>query len=139
MTTLRALLVTAVVLLTMSGCTSAASPPPTIGGGLRGTATAGPVCPVEKVPPDPACAPRPIAGAVLVVRDATGREVGRATTAADGTFSIALEAGDYVLEPQPVQGLMGTAPPRPVTVVAAAATTTDVVYDTGIRGPVSAP
>ena len=51
--------------------------------GIRGTALAGPICPVEKIPPDPACAPRPVAGAVVVVRDASGAEVARTTTGAD--------------------------------------------------------
>ena len=69
----------------------------------------------------------------MIVRDATGREVGRTTTAPDGTFHVALAAGDYTLEPQSVEGLMGTAPPQEVTVVAVAPTTVEVVYDTGIR------
>ena len=43
----------------------------------RGVAVAGPVCPVERVPPDPACAARPVADATIVIRDASG-SVGRA-------------------------------------------------------------
>jgi hypothetical protein len=58
--------------------------------GIRGTALAGPVCQVETIPPDPACAPRPVAGAVILIRDASGTEVARTTTGADGpTPSIA--------------------------------------------------
>ena len=134
MTTIRALLATAVLLLATAGC-AGESPSTTAGSdaGLDGTATAGPVCPVERVPPDPACAPRPVAGAVMIVRDAAGREVGRTTTAADGTFRIALAPGDYILEPQPVEGMMGTARPQDVTVVGGAPTTVQVAYDTGIR------
>ena len=44
--------------------------------GIRGVALAGPVCPVETVPPDPNCAARPVAGAVILVRDGSGSEVG---------------------------------------------------------------
>src|SRR4051812_27054115 len=55
--------------------------------GIRGKATAGPVCPVERVPPESACAPRPVVGAVLVVRDAAGNEVARATTGTDGRYA----------------------------------------------------
>ncbi len=69
----------------------------------------------------------------MIVRDAAGREVGRTTTAADGTFRIALAPGDYILEPQPVEGMMGTARPQDVTVVGGAPTTVQVAYDTGIR------
>src|SRR5664280_2442019 len=51
--------------------TSAAPPsnavPATGGPWIIGTATAGPVCPVERYPPDPACAPRPVAGATITV------------------------------------------------------------------------
>jgi hypothetical protein len=103
--------------------------------GIGGVATAGPVCPVEKTPPDPACAPRPVAGATVVIRDASGTEVVRSTTAANGTFAAALRAGEYIVEPQAVEGLMGTAPPQTVTVADGRLTTIELVYDTGIRGP----
>ena len=107
--------------------------PRTTGQGIGGTATAGPVCPVEKNPPDPNCAPRPVAGAVLVVRDPSRTEVARSTTAVDGTFYVELKPGAYVVEPQAVAGLMGTAGPQTVTVNDAAVTTIQVDYDTGIR------
>ena len=101
--------------------------------GIGGIAVAGPVCPVETVPPDPACAPRPVAGAVLVIRDGAGSEVARTTTEADGSFFVEIAAGDYVVEPQPVEGLMGTAAALEVTVVDGIATQVQLDYDTGIR------
>jgi hypothetical protein len=133
-----------VLVLALAACTPtgapnpAASAAPTVPAGaisVTGHAHAGPVCPVEKVPPDPACADRPVVGAVLVVRNSAGAEVARATTAADGTFSVALAPGDYVLVPQPAAGLMGTAQPLPFHVQGegAAPAPLDVAYDTGIR------
>ncbi len=102
--------------------------------GVVGRVTAGPVCPVERVPPDPACAPRPVAGAVLVVSDPSGREVARATSDANGGFSIALPSGRYVLAPQPVEGLLGTVPPVEVTITAGGPPASlEIQYDTGIR------
>jgi hypothetical protein len=101
--------------------------------GIGGIAVAGPVCPVETVPPDPDCAPRPVAGAVLVIRDGAGSEVARTTTEADGSFFVEVAAGDYVIEPQPVDGLMGTAAALEVTVVVAIAAQVQLDYDTGIR------
>jgi hypothetical protein len=101
--------------------------------GVSGTATAGPVCPVETVPPDPGCAARPVAGAVLLVRDGSGQEVARATAGADGTFFVALRPGGYVVEPQAVEGLMGTASSQSIVVTDGAATVIQVDYDTGIR------
>jgi len=74
---------------------------------VTGRATAGPVCPVERNPPDPACAARPVAGAVLVIQNQTGAEVARAITDQDGRFSVALAPGAYRLVPQPVAGLLG--------------------------------
>jgi hypothetical protein len=114
---------------------SAAWPSPVGTGktGIEGVALAGPVCPVETVPPDPACAPRPVGGAELVIRDRAGSEVVRAVTAADGTFFAELPAGEYVVEPQPVEGFMGTAGAVEVIVGDGAAVHVQLDYDTGIR------
>jgi hypothetical protein len=101
--------------------------------GISGVAVAGPVCPVETVPPDPACVPRPVTDAVVVIRDGGGSEVARVVTAADGTFFAAVPAGDYVVEPQPVEGLMGTAGPLQVTVTDEPGAPVQLEYDTGIR------
>jgi hypothetical protein len=102
---------------------------------VRGSATAGPVCPVER-PGDSSCAPRPVVGATIVVTRQSGAEVARATTMADGSFSVDLPPGDYVLVPQPVEGLMGTAEPIAVSVAANGSPLPSPVviqYDTGIR------
>lgn len=102
--------------------------------GVRGKVTAGPTCPVVMEPPNPACADRPVAGAVLVFRDASGVEVARVTSAGDGTFSVELAPGAYDLVPQPFHGLMGTPQAMKVGVVAGQPmTAVTVSYDTGIR------
>jgi hypothetical protein len=88
---------------------------------------------VEKNPPDPACAPRPVDGAVLVIQDAAGTEVARTTTAVDGTFFAELPAGFYIVTPQPTNGLLGTAGPQSVTVTDGAVVRLAIAYDTGIR------
>ena len=101
---------------------------------LSGIVLAGPTCPVVRDPPDPACEDRPVAGAAIVAVDAQGQEVGRANTDADGMFSLALAAGEYQLVPQPVEGLLGTAPPNSIVVVdGAPLEPVTIVYDTGIR------
>lgn len=102
--------------------------------GVKGTVTAGPTCPVVTNPPNPSCADRPVANAVLVFRDATGTEVARTTSAADGTFAVELAPGSYRLIAQPVEGLMGTPAPMDVGVDAGQPMTqVSVSYDTGIR------
>ncbi|MGZ8563653.1 MAG: MSCRAMM family protein [Candidatus Limnocylindria bacterium] len=102
--------------------------------GVRGIVIAGPTCPVVTDPPDPSCADRPVAGAVLVFRDASGVEVARASSAADGTFSVELAPGAYRLTAEPVEGLMGTPEPMEVGVEAGQPMAElTVSYDTGIR------
>jgi hypothetical protein len=137
-----ALLLIAGLALAVAGCagrTDVVSPSPSPSAstpartGIAGTATAGPVCPVERVPPDPSCAPRPVAGAVIVIRDQSGAEIARTQTGADGAFFVAVAPGAYEVDPQPVQGLMGTPGPQPVGVDAGHGVTIAVVYDTGIR------
>ena len=132
----------ALILVVTVGCTGTSTASPTAlespnGAGERtgigGVVTAGPVCPVEKNPPDPACAPRPVEGAVLVIRDSAGTEAARVTTAPDGTFVADLRAGTYVVTPQPAKGLLGTPGPESVTVTDGATVRLDLVYDTGIR------
>ncbi len=74
-----------------------------------------------------------VAGAVLSVVDGSGKEVATVTTDASGLFRFDLAAGDYTLEPKPVEGLMGTAQPMPFSVADGELTWLDVAYDTGIR------
>lgn len=102
---------------------------------VAGHVVAGPTCPVEPASPLPGqCAPRPVAGAALVITDAAGNVVARLTAAAYGAFSVQLAGGTYTLTPQPVPGLMGTAPAVSFTVSASdRPTDLRVEYDTGIR------
>jgi hypothetical protein len=119
--------------------TSAAPPSnaiPTTGGSwIIGTATAGPVCPVERFPPDPACAPRPVAGATIAVYSAGGQVIATTTTGADGSYRVAVPAGSVQVVAAPVAGLMHA--PAPIVVVvpagASAWVRVDLSYDTGIR------
>ena len=102
--------------------------------GVRGTVTAGPTCPVQRDPPDPACAERPVSGAVLVFTDPDGAEVARTISGADGSFLVELAPGAYRLTAQPVEGLMGTPEPMDVEVVPGKPMTElQISYDTGIR------
>jgi len=102
--------------------------------GVRGIVTSGPTCPVVTDPPDPSCADRPVAGAVLIFRDASGGEVARVSSAEDGTFSVELAPGAYRLIAEPVEGLVGTPEPMDLGVEAGGPMTElTVSYDTGIR------
>lgn len=100
---------------------------------VSGYVHSGPTCPVVITPPDPTCDDRPVAGAVLIIRDASGGLAAETRSLSDGTFMFTLPAGTYTLVPQPVEGLMGTAAELDVIVVDGAVTHLDVAYDTGIR------
>jgi hypothetical protein len=129
--TRRVALLLLLFILGLVACAAAPGGSPT---GVRGTVTAGPTCPVEREPPDPGCAERPVAGAVLVFTDAGGLEVARVTSAADGSFTVELAPGAYHVSAEPVAGLMGTPGPMDVEVEAGQPTELQVSYDTGIRG-----
>lgn len=101
-------------------------------GGVLGTVTAGPTCPVLQDPPDPACADRPVADARIIVFDSSGKKVAHTTTSEGGMFSLSLAPGSYEVVAEPVPGLMGL--PAPVSIdVFDEFLTIDLEYDTGIR------
>jgi hypothetical protein len=120
---------TVLLVLILAACTpSAPSPPSTT---LTLALTAGPVCPVEQNPPDPDCAPRPVAGEVvaIVLGD---RELARGTSDADGRIRFALPAGRYVVRPME-DGTFPTPPAEQVVDVGADPLEISLEYDTGIR------
>lgn len=127
------LIAASAVLITACGMFGVAPAPPPPGTGVAITAAAGPTCPVETIPPDPACAPRPVAGATILIKAGDDTIVATLVTDANGTASVALMPGTYAVEPQPAAGLMGTAAPQDVTVVNGAMAPVLLAYDTGIR------
>ncbi|HVB19731.1 MAG TPA: hypothetical protein VNF51_00370 [Candidatus Paceibacterota bacterium] len=100
--------------------------------GVRGTISLGPTCPVERIPPDPACADKPYATAIAVYRAGSSSPfiIGNSNTT--GAFSLTLPPGSYTLNAG-----NGTMLPRctpvNVIVVSAAYATTSISCDTGIR------
>ena len=69
---------------------------------------------------------------MLLITTEDGKEVERVESNVEGRFALQLPPGSYVLVPQPVEGLLGTAPVQRF-VVGDDAVTLDVAYDTGIR------
>jgi hypothetical protein len=119
------------LLAALGGCDA---PTPAADATLLVEALAGPTCPVETDPPDPDCAPRPVAAAPIVVRSVDGGQiVAEGETGADGRLSLAIPAGDYVVEAGPVEGLMAAPAPVPASVLAGEASEVQLAYDTGIR------
>jgi hypothetical protein len=94
---------------------------------------AGPVCPVERDPPDPSCAARPVADAQVVVRDPNGTQVAAGVAADDGTVTFTVPGGAYYVESAPVSTLMGQAQAVAMSVPGGRSVTVTMDYDTGIR------
>lgn len=99
--------------------------------GIRGMVLMGPMCPVAR--PDQPCPDQPYE-AVIVVKNATGEEVSRTTSAPDGRFSLDLPPGTYRIVPlSPPDSPFPFAGELTVTVSPAVWTMLDISYDTGIR------
>ncbi|MGH8030555.1 MAG: hypothetical protein ACREO3_11550 [Arenimonas sp.] len=79
------------------------------GTGVSGTATVGPTCPVERSPPDPACADRPYAGN-FEVESVGGAHVAGFTSGTDGRYSIALAPGSYQIRLRDANAMPSMAP-----------------------------
>ncbi len=110
-------------------------PDPVPGSMVRGTVRFSPVCPVERIPPDPDCAPRPGPADVELVRpDGTIAAASRAGD--DGAFAIPAAPGRYAVRASvagPGIGRGCLADPAEVTLEPDSSTTVSVSCDTGIR------
>ena len=122
------LLIVALLVLVSAAC----GRPPQDTVSVSGVALAGPVCPVETNPPDPACAPRPVVGAVVAAVSDSGERV-EATTGPEGEFSFELAPGQYEVVAEPAAGLMETPGPLEVEVGSGPVDLGVLLYDTGIR------
>ncbi len=125
----------ALLIVAVAGCAPTASGSPASDGTLQLEVVAGPICPVERDPPDPDCAPRPVGGARIFVQPGDGRDivVGEATTDETGHATIAVAPGDYLVTGGEVEGLMGRPAATAVTVSSGRTVAVTLTYDTGIR------
>jgi len=66
--------------------------------GIRGTVMLGPTCPVERIPPDPACEDRPYQTLIIVFRASDPvHAIAFAKSDAKGMFAVSLPPGEYVV------------------------------------------
>ena len=127
------LLCAAIGLLSWMAPASGQAPPHlTVNGSiLRGTITMGPTMPVQRLGGPPAIAP--VVGARVDIANVDGITVASVTTGADGSYSVPLAPGDYVVTVRPATRMIGRNAPRSVTVTPGAPTALDIMLDTGIR------
>lgn len=101
--------------------------------GIKGVILLGPMCPVERMPPDPACADRPYETSVAVFRASDpARAIVLTRSDAKGRFEASLSPGEYI-----VAAGEGTMLPScgniSVTVPPSAYATITIDCDSGIR------
>ncbi len=110
-------------------------------GTLAGTYSFGPICPVERIPPDPNCQPK-YDGQMLQVYDETNTTLAAEITLNEnGAFSISLPQGTYYLFKKDIGITPNTRPPimprgnLPIGIEIQARQTTqiEISVDTGIR------
>ena len=127
---LSLILLLGVVLL--SSCASQTQPSGT--GFLEGKISIGPLCPVERFPPDPNCQPTPEtfkAWLIAVYQDET--KIILLNPNLDGAYRVELPVGDYVVDLEKSMGIGGKNLPATVIIKSGEITTLNIDIDTGIR------
>lgn len=127
----RVLALFAALALVGAGCTQPPAATQT-GTGVSGHVTLGPVCPVERMPPDPACAPRPYQVS-LAIKRADGTDVTTVKADASGAYQAALSPGSYSVGPAPGGPMLPRGETKSFVVKAGEMTYVDLSYDSGIR------
>ncbi len=135
MKTILALVLISVIFL--SGCTNAPVPNVTQGKGtLTGKVMIGPLCPVERYPPDPMCKPTADtykAWPIAVWSPNKVYKVAEIKPDLNGTYSLELPVGTYVVDLMNKQTFGARNLPATITIRAQETTTLNIDIDTGIR------
>jgi hypothetical protein len=121
------------VIACLGACATAGGTVP--GSGIAGRVVAGPTCPVQRLPPDPRCGPRPLAASLRIHPAGKRSPVETIRSGANGRFSVHLTPGLYALRPLARPGSPFPRPPSPsqVRVRAGRFAHVTITYDTGIR------
>jgi hypothetical protein len=105
-------------------------------GTIKGNISIGPICPVEKDPPDPACLPtaETYKAYPVFIRLLNGSVKTFISPATDGSFSMGLPAGRYYITLEKQQNGIGSSNlPMEIIVNPGLETDLDIHIDTGIR------
>ena len=121
-------------IILFSGCNNKRNLKPGI---LDGIISIGPICPIEKIPPDPACLPtaETFKAYPVGVYAANGvSKILQLMPAIDGTFSSELPPGDYIVKLISTQKNIGGGNlPAEISITSQEKTILDINIDTGIR------
>jgi hypothetical protein len=124
------------VLFLLSGCETKITDLTGATGVLEGTISIGPICPVETDPPSPGCLPTAETYKAYPVGIWTSegkRQVTQISPALDGSFSVELAPGEYLIKLEKNNGIGGSNLPAKVIITTRGKTILDIEIDTGIR------
>ncbi len=99
-------------------------------GYLTGRVTTSPTCPVERIPPDPKCAPKGYQTGIFVTSQYFNQQI---TSDPNGYYSINLTPGTYSLKPVAANILPRCTEVNNVKINKDATTTVNIDCDSGIR------
>jgi hypothetical protein len=123
-----------VAILFVSGCSQLTHEE---NGYLEGVITIGPICPVERIPPDPGCLPTAEtykAYPVNVFTSDGNRKISQLTPSLDGAFRIELPPGKYLVVLESAKSNIGSSNlPAAVSISPLGKTLLNIAIDTGIR------
>ena len=121
-------------IVVISGCGSKKT---LVAGILEGTISIGPICPVETIPPDPACLPTAEtykAYPVSVFTSDGKTKVAQLMPSLDGAYTSELPQGDYLIVLEKAKNNIGGSNlPVMVSITAQDKTLLNINIDTGIR------
>ena len=121
-------------IVVISGCGSKKT---LVAGILEGTISIGPICPVETIPPDPACLPTAEtykAYPVSVFTSDGKTKVAQLMPSLDGAYTSELPPGDYlIILERAKNNIGGSNLPVMVSIKAQDKTLLNINIDTGIR------
>jgi hypothetical protein len=106
-------------------------------GYLEGVISIGPICPVERIPPDPACLPTAEtykAFPVSIFSSDGKKKITRLNPSLDGSYICELPSGNYKVILEKVQASVGGSNlPVEISITALDKTLLNIDIDTGIR------
>lgn len=106
-------------------------------GVLEGMVSIGPICPVERIPPDPGCLPTAEtykAYPVSIWSTDGGRKIALISPNLDGSYKTMLAPGNYLVILENGQSRIGSSNlPLQVTIISMEKTILNISIDTGIR------
>lgn len=104
-----------------------------ISAGIRATVTLGPICPVERIPPEERCKDRPYQASFKITKKASFPPFFKSVSSGnDGIFVVELPPGEYTVMPI-LKGVLPHASPQDVTVTPGHIIEITIMFDSGIR------